>query len=86
LAHENERKGFSFHGNHLVGVITYMKGAGHVTIAFDPAFTNCQASVIEVHSNGTIRRTGPDGRICDVTFADNSSERCSIPNGNAFAS
>lgn len=77
---------FNFQGNRLVGVIPFATGARQVTVTFDPGFTSCTASVIEGHSNGVIRRLGPNGTMYEVTSATVVNPTCSIRSGNGFAS
>jgi len=76
---------FSFQGNRLVGVLPYGTGARQITVAFDPGFSSCTASVIEGGSGGIIRRKGPDGIMYEITGASTSTVSCSIRSGNAFA-
>lgn len=77
---------FNFQGKRLVGVIPFATGARQVTVTFDPGFTSCTANVIEGHSNGVIRRLGPNGTMYEVTSATVVNPACSIQSGNGFAS
>jgi hypothetical protein len=76
---------FNFQGTRLVGVIPYAAGARQITATFDAGFSSCTASVIEGHSNGVIRRKGPNGAMYEITSGTTSSPSCSIQSGNAFA-
>lgn len=76
---------FSFQGARLVGVLPFGIGARQITVTFNPSFSGCNASVIEGHSGGVIRRRAPDGIVYEITGGSTTSVTCSVQSGNAFA-
>lgn len=79
------RASFSFQGDRLVGVLPFGIGARQITVTFNSSFSGCNASVIEGHSDGVIRRRAPDGIVYEITGGRATSVTCSVQGGNAFA-
>jgi hypothetical protein len=79
------RGNFGFQGARMVGVVPFGTGARQITVTFNPSFSGCNASVIEGHSGGVIRRRAPDGIVYEITGGSTTSVACSVQSGNAFA-
>jgi hypothetical protein len=75
-----------FQGNSLVGYGGHEGGAWQILVTFDSGFSNCTANVVWGKSGHTQKWIGYDGVTYEILSGSITGSKCSIQEGNAFAS
>jgi len=83
---EGEARDLRFVGNQMIGNVAFVNGAGHLTATFDSNFSSCSLALIYGRDSGGMKRRGLNGVMYIVDSLSVSGERCSIREGNPFAS
>jgi hypothetical protein len=83
---EGEARDLHFIGNQLIGNVAYVQGAGHLTVTFDSNFSSCSLALIYGRDSGGMKRRGLNGVMYTIDSLSVAGERCSIREGNPFAS
>jgi len=83
---EGEARDLRFVGNQMIGNVAFVNGAGHLTATFDSNFSSCSLALIYGRDSGGMKRRGLNGVMYTVDSLSVSGERCSIREGNPFAS
>jgi hypothetical protein len=82
---DSETREMRFEGGKLIGSFAFISGARRAVVSFDPAYANCNASVVFGKAGGTpIKWRGLDGQQLEVQSVNVTSQSCTIRDGNPF--
>jgi hypothetical protein len=76
-----------FVGGRLVAIAQIGSSAGKMTISFDPSYSSCTVDMAFGRPAGEkVMLSGKRGKMVELLSVTFSGQRCSIRDGNAFAS